>query len=220
MKYMKTKDFEISNNNYVNYRYGISITIPTNWNFSVNNLKSDGIFNMVNFNKVQSNQLKKMGGVIIYNIYQNGNEKKMDLFKREVEDLKKSIDFDKDKIEKFNSNRVRKILLSREVIDKVIKVTNKKNSIEDWYYIEETFEEVSRKNGNVLIRRAKVYSYTYYIPYRYNYRNYYLPLAIQFGMYEDDNFSEGEYLQEQMQVIQSFRTFSNFVRDGLPSEKK
>ncbi len=221
IKHMKTKDFEINNNHYINYRYGFEVTIPTNWVFGIEYRKDPGIIRLVTLNRNIKGRLKRTGSIILYYIYQYGNEKEEEVFIKGLKQMEEEeIELGQKKIKNCKDGSF--LVLKSINRTNLIKITNN-NSIYFWYCTEDLYKEIILKNNNILKEKLiKIYSYEYYIPYRTR-KNYYLPLIIGFNEYEDYNFTEEErsnYLQDQMQVIQSFRTFSNFVKDGLPSAKE
>ncbi len=224
IKHMKTKDFEINNNHYINYKYGFEVTIPTNWVFGIENRKDPGIIRLVTLNRNIKGRLRRIGSITFYYMHQEGNESEKEMFLRRLKEIEEDIEIDRKQVEE---NIDGKFLVSKSIDEtNFLNLTNEKG-IYFWYFTEERDEKIRVKKGNIMEKMPiRFYMYRYYIPYK-SYssttKRFFLPLVIGFNEYEDYNFTESEksnYLQDQLQVIQSFRTFSNFVRDGLPSAKE
>ncbi|NPV39703.1 MAG: hypothetical protein HPY78_10595 [Brevinematales bacterium] len=221
---MKTKDFQISNNYYINYKYGFELIIPTNWRFGIENKREySGYIVWVTFNKKIKGKFEKVGALSFYFLDQRGNEKENSLFSNEVKSLQEDIELGRREIERYGREGLSGSLHVLDVIDRIsfFRTTNIHKSYL-WFYTENTYKDIFFRRGKIVSeKRKKGYLYSYYIPFtEKNSLVYYLPLEIGFNEYEKYDFNEEErknYMQEQREVILSFKTFSNFLEDRLPS---
>jgi len=222
--HMKTKDVVIDHNRYIDYRYGFEITLPTNWVFGRKKKHVRGYKCLFTFNIKLGKKLTEIGEIMLYYVYQEGGESPQELFNEKYQYLLENIEIDKSALEDFAEEKDIVLPILEQVINTNRFILTNGDQRYEWYYLEEISDVVTKKNGEIKkIESMKLYWYSYYIPYISRRGHYYhIPVGIIFDDWpiRQEILSEEEYLRLQREVIQSFKTFSNFVRDGFSGNLK